>query len=296
MEIFVVQFSLLDPMVIGVGLAALGLWVLVALGYGLYANDEIQAVRSTADDFPGVFLLVTLLAWVGLLSSTAPASRTRACCAAGVFWASAVAFLLVGRGRPARMRPLALHAPRAHGDRRRRPRRRRDRREARPAPRVRPRRHRLPRRRPAASAPRTARRTSAARAASSRSLRAYKVERVIFAFSRLAVRREQIDLFRRCMELGVQVDIVPRLYEVIGSRMQVHDVDGLPLVGLRAPRLSRSSKMMKRSLDLAVGGRRADRASPVLRLRGTAHQARARRARCSSARSAWAPAAAVHGS
>jgi exopolysaccharide biosynthesis polyprenyl glycosylphosphotransferase len=83
-------------------------------------------------------------------------------------------------------------------------------------------------------------------------LRAYKVERVIFAFSRLTS-SEQIDLFRRCMELGVQVDIVPRLYEVIGSRMQVHDVDGLPLVGLRAPRLSRSSRLMKRSLDLVVG-------------------------------------------
>ncbi len=83
-------------------------------------------------------------------------------------------------------------------------------------------------------------------------LRAYKVERVIFAFSRLTS-TEQIDLFRRCMERGVQVDIVPRLYEVIGSRMQVHDVDGLPLVGLRAPRLSSSSKLMKRSFDLVLG-------------------------------------------
>jgi lipopolysaccharide/colanic/teichoic acid biosynthesis glycosyltransferase len=55
------------------------------------------------------------------------------------------------------------------------------------------------------------------------------------------------------MELGVQVDIVPRLYEVIGSRMQVHDVDGLPLVGLRAPRLSNSSRFLKRSLDIVVG-------------------------------------------
>jgi lipopolysaccharide/colanic/teichoic acid biosynthesis glycosyltransferase len=34
--------------------------------------------------------------------------------------------------------------------------------------------------------------------------------------------------------------------------MQVHDVDGLPLVGLRVPRLSRSSRLLKRSLDLAL--------------------------------------------
>ena len=58
------------------------------------------------------------------------------------------------------------------------------------------------------------------------------------------------------MELGVQVDIVPRMYEVIGSRMQVHDVDGLPLVGLRAPRLSRSSRFLKRGMDLVVAGSR----------------------------------------
>ena len=93
------------------------------------------------------------------------------------------------------------------------------------------------------------------------------------------------------MELGVQVDIVPRLYEVIGSRMQVHDLDGLPLVGLRAPRLSRSAQLMKRSLDLVVAavvlaGPRA-RSSPTRRSASSS----ARRARCSSARSGWAPAA-----
>jgi exopolysaccharide biosynthesis polyprenyl glycosylphosphotransferase len=74
---------------------------------------------------------------------------------------------------------------------------------------------------------------------------------VIFAFSRMPA-RDQISLFQRCMELGVQVDVVPRLYEVMGSRMQVHDVEGLPLVGLRAPKLSRSSWLLKRCLDLTV--------------------------------------------
>ena len=38
-----------------------------AQGYGLYLNDEIQAVRPTADDVPGVILLVTLTTWVGVL-------------------------------------------------------------------------------------------------------------------------------------------------------------------------------------------------------------------------------------
>ena len=105
-------------------------------------------------------------------------------------------------------------------------------------------------------------------------LRAYRVERVIFAFSRLSA-DEQIDLFRRCMELGVQVDIVPRLYEVIGSRMQVHDVDGLPLVGLRAPRLSRSSQLPQaRPRPRASACRAARPARAAVRVRRDPDQAR----------------------
>jgi exopolysaccharide biosynthesis polyprenyl glycosylphosphotransferase len=79
----------------------------------------------------------------------------------------------------------------------------------------------------------------------------YRVERVIVAFSRPRA-SEQVDLFQRCLQLGVHVDIVPRLYEVIGPRMQVHDIEGLPLVGLAAPRLSRSSWLLKRGLDVVL--------------------------------------------
>jgi exopolysaccharide biosynthesis polyprenyl glycosylphosphotransferase len=74
---------------------------------------------------------------------------------------------------------------------------------------------------------------------------------VIVAFSRPRA-SEQVDLLQRCLQLGVQVDIVPRLYEVIGPRTVVHDIEGLPLVGLSAPRLSRSSWLLKRSLDIVL--------------------------------------------
>jgi exopolysaccharide biosynthesis polyprenyl glycosylphosphotransferase len=250
-ELFVVHFDLFDPTVAVLGLAGLTLWVLLALGYGLYANDEIQAVRSTADDLPGVLLLVTLMAWLGLLFMNGADLAHPRLMAAGVFWASAIAFLLVGRGSARsivrsrfmlRERTVIVGAGRVGAEIARKLGRRPE--------------YGLdvigfldddPLIGPEDGPPHlggTARIEPV--------LRAYKVERVIFAFSRLTS-TEQIDLFRHCMELGVQVDIVPRLYEVIGSRMQVHDVDGLPLVGLRAPRLSTSSKLMKRSLDLALG-------------------------------------------
>src|SRR5262249_40181921 len=84
-------------------------------------------------------------------------------------------------------------------------------------------------------------------------IRAYRIEHVILAFSRMPV-DAQVELSRRCMDLGIQVDIVPRMFEVIGSGNRVHDLDGLPLVQIKPARLARSSRLMKRCLDLVVGG------------------------------------------
>ena len=103
----------------------------------------------------------------------------------------------------------------------------------------------------------------AARARLEEIIRAYGVERAIVAFSRQTA-DAQVDLFRRCMSCGVQVDIVPRMYEVIGSRTQVHDLDGLPLISLPAPRLSRSARFLKRTLDVIVAGTALVVLSPLL--------------------------------
>ena len=74
---------------------------------------------------------------------------------------------------------------------------------------------------------------------------------MILAFSRAGDSRG-VDLVRRCNQVGVQVDVVPRLYEVLGSKTQVHELDGLPLVSLHAPRLPRSARVVKRALDIVV--------------------------------------------
>ena len=80
-------------------------------------------------------------------------------------------------------------------------------------------------------------------------VRAYDIERVIVAFSR-ASSDEHVDLLRRCTELRVRVEVVPRMYEVIGSRTYVHDLGGIPLVSLGPARLTRSGRLIKRSFDL----------------------------------------------
>ena len=80
---------------------------------------------------------------------------------------------------------------------------------------------------------------------------AHDVERVFVAFSR-ETHEEMLDALRLLRRSHVQVDIVPRLFEVIGPRMQLHAVAGLPLLGSPPMRLSRSSRLAKRVLDLVL--------------------------------------------
>jgi exopolysaccharide biosynthesis polyprenyl glycosylphosphotransferase len=84
-----------------------------------------------------------------------------------------------------------------------------------------------------------------------RLIRLLEVERVIVAFSHDS-HDATLDLVRSVSELDVQIDIVPRLFEVLGAKVDLHNVEGLPLVGLRPLRLSRSSRFMKRAFDLLL--------------------------------------------
>ncbi len=77
------------------------------------------------------------------------------------------------------------------------------------------------------------------------------VDRVIIAFSN-DPHAELLDAIRSLPTRDVQVDIVPRLFEVIGSEFGVHDVEGLPLLGLLSSDVSRGALVAKRCLD-AVG-------------------------------------------
>jgi exopolysaccharide biosynthesis polyprenyl glycosylphosphotransferase len=77
------------------------------------------------------------------------------------------------------------------------------------------------------------------------------VERVIVAFSNDS-HEEMIDLIRSLKDLDIQIDLVPRFFEVIGTNVGIHTAEGLPLIGLPALRLSRSALLMKRTMDLAL--------------------------------------------
>jgi exopolysaccharide biosynthesis polyprenyl glycosylphosphotransferase len=81
-------------------------------------------------------------------------------------------------------------------------------------------------------------------------VRAHGAHRVVIAFSGDS-HEQTLEVIRGLHDSNVQIDIVPRMFEVLGTNAQLHTIEGMPLVGLPVPRLSDSSKLLKRSLDLA---------------------------------------------
>jgi exopolysaccharide biosynthesis polyprenyl glycosylphosphotransferase len=80
-------------------------------------------------------------------------------------------------------------------------------------------------------------------------IRLFDVERVIVAFSGDA-HTKLLELIRTLRGLDVQVDVVPRLFEIVGPRVGIHNVEGLPLLGLPPARVSRTSLAIKRVIDM----------------------------------------------
>ena len=82
-------------------------------------------------------------------------------------------------------------------------------------------------------------------------VRQYGAQRVAIAFSTDS-HDQTLQVIRSVQDVDLQIDIVPRMFEVLGTNAQLHTIEGMPLVGLPSPRLSGSSRFLKRSLDLSA--------------------------------------------
>lgn len=76
-----------------------------------------------------------------------------------------------------------------------------------------------------------------------------RVHRVVIESSE-ANPQATLDFVREAKGIGARVSLLPRVLEVVGSSIEVDDVHGLTLLGLRHFGLSRSSRGIKRSFDL----------------------------------------------
>lgn len=63
-----------------------------------------------------------------------------------------------------------------------------------------------------------------------------------------------LDLIRSVKSLGARVSVLPHVLEVVGSAVAYDDVYGMPVLGVRRFGLTRSSQILKRIMDLVVGG------------------------------------------
>jgi exopolysaccharide biosynthesis polyprenyl glycosylphosphotransferase len=61
-----------------------------------------------------------------------------------------------------------------------------------------------------------------------------------------------VKTIHRLKKCRVQIDIVPPLFEVVGPGIDIHSIEGVPLIGLPPTRLSRPSLFVKRTIDLVV--------------------------------------------
>ncbi|MGN6431322.1 MAG: sugar transferase [Gaiellaceae bacterium] len=233
-------------------LATLPAWVLAARLYGLYNRDEERTDHSTVDEVVAVFHLATVVSWLFFTVAWVTDLANPAIPKLLTFWAASIVLVSVGRAAArwfsrkqityqqnavivgaGEVGQLVAHKFLQHpeygvnlvGFVDAKPKERRDDVG-----------HLTllgsPERLPAI-------------------VRLFDVERVIVAFSNEPY-PDTLDLVRSMKDLDVQVDIVPRLFDIVGPRVSIHTVEGLPLLGLPPAHLPRSSRWLKRMIDFAV--------------------------------------------
>jgi exopolysaccharide biosynthesis polyprenyl glycosylphosphotransferase len=75
-----------------------------------------------------------------------------------------------------------------------------------------------------------------------------------------------LDFVREAKGTGARVSLLPRILEVVGSSIEIDEVHGLTLLGVRRFGLSRSSAVVKRSFDILGAGASLILLSPLLAL------------------------------
>ena len=84
--------------------------------------------------------------------------------------------------------------------------------------------------------------------------REFDVERVVIAFSSALSHEHLLDAVKASKVRNLKVTIVPRLFEVIGPSVEIDQIEGMTMLGLRGLTRTRSSLMLKRAMDVAGAG------------------------------------------
>jgi exopolysaccharide biosynthesis polyprenyl glycosylphosphotransferase len=82
-------------------------------------------------------------------------------------------------------------------------------------------------------------------------IRRYKISRVVLAFSKRSP-QYVLEVIRSAGLEDVHISIVPRYFELVAGNAGMGDVEGIPVLELPAPGLSRLAAFTKRTMDLAL--------------------------------------------
>ena len=91
----------------------------------------------------------------------------------------------------------------------------------------------------------------------------HDIDRVLLGSS-IASHEEMLDLIRTVRRPDVQVSIVPNYFEIFTSRAILDEVEGMSVVTLPPMNLGRSSRLLKRSFDVAISSAALIVLSPIL--------------------------------
>ncbi|MEA2421280.1 MAG: hypothetical protein QOF55_379, partial [Thermoleophilaceae bacterium] len=83
--------------------------------------------------------------------------------------------------------------------------------------------------------------------------RLHRADRLVLSHADLA-EGQTLDVVRRCKPLAIKVSLLPQVFDALGPSVEIDDVEGVTLLGINPPVLGRSSRTMKRCLDLAGAG------------------------------------------
>jgi exopolysaccharide biosynthesis polyprenyl glycosylphosphotransferase len=226
-------------------------WVIAAQVAGLYDRDEERADHSTADDVAGVFHLVTAGVWLLLLAGRLTSAAEPTVLKLGGFWLMAILFVTIGRAAArsvARRSDLYVQNVVIVG--------------AGEVGQLVARKmlqhpeyginligfvddHPREARSELSHVPQLGPTEGLAHVVD-----ACAVDRVVVAFSH-DPERETVALLRSLGSRDIQIDVIPRLFEIVGPNLISHSIETLPLIGLRRRQSSRSSRAVKRVIDIA---------------------------------------------
>jgi len=228
----------------------LPIWIVAAKLYRLYDHDEERTHHGTTDDFGGVLHLVTLGAWVFYALGWATGIAHPQLGKVLTFWAAAIFLMTAGRASARawcrrRLSYLQNTIVVGAGEVGQQVARKLLRHpeyginligfvDSKP----------LPRQEGLDSLP-----LLGGPEALPQLVRSLDVERVIIAFSNDSS-VQTLELLRGLDDVEVQIDVVPRLFELVSPSVQIDAIEGLPLVALPPRRISRSSFLIKRTIDV----------------------------------------------